>query len=109
MTKESFRTKSPETEKAQRPKLSILEIPDKRPMISFDGAEFDEITVWAYNEAIKTVMKKEGLDPFHQIGADPSNLNRPVRHGWEPWKKITKEGLEALIPEIEKKAEQLTT
>ncbi len=71
-------------------------------MIGFEGRSREECQ--AYNLAIKSVLKKAGFNPFHQIG---DSQHEPGYHAWEIWKKATKEDLKILLPDIEEAAQRI--
>jgi hypothetical protein len=93
-------------EKPKKVELKIIEPrSDKNFMIGFTYKTEKECE--AYNTAIKRVLENEGLTVYHQVGGKPDNPNAPGYHAWEIWKrKITKEYLEKLLPEIEKEAQE---
>lgn len=95
-------------EKQKKVELKIIEPHgDKNFMIGFTCRTEKECE--AYNLAIRRVLERKGLEPFHQIGGKPDNPNAPGYHAWEIWKRkeVTKEYLERLLPEIEKEAQEL--
>lgn len=59
----------------------------------------------AYNIAICEVMKKAGLNPFHQVG----NLNDIGYHGWETWSQATEATMRSVLPDIEVRAREVYT
>ena len=77
---------------------------DKNFMVTFETKTEKETT--AYNDAVCTVLKEAGLNPFHQIGATFRGPNEPGYHGWEVWKEISKEELQILLPEIKRRAQE---
>jgi hypothetical protein len=93
-------------EKPKKVELKIIEPRgDKNFMIGFTCRTEKECE--AYNTAIKIVLERKELELFHQIGSKPDNPNAPGYHGWEIWKrKVTKEDLEKLLPEIDKEAQE---
>lgn len=93
-------------ERPKKVKLKIIEPHgDKNFMIGFTCRTEKECEV--YNTAIRKVLENEGLTVYHQIGGKPDNLNAPGYHAWEIWKRrITKEDLEKLLPEIKKEAQE---
>lgn len=80
---------------------------DKNFMIGFECKTEEECR--AYNWAIGSVLKKAGLNPFHQVGTSPFGEHEPGYHAWEIWKKATKEDLEVLLAEIEQEAKSILT
>ena len=62
----------------------------------------------AYNTAIRRFLEKEGLTVYHQVGGKPDDPYAPGYHAWEiSERRITKEYLEKLLPEIEKETQEL--
>ncbi|OGY62347.1 MAG: hypothetical protein A2745_02890 [Candidatus Harrisonbacteria bacterium RIFCSPHIGHO2_01_FULL_44_13] len=101
---EKFKPENKEV--AQKVELRIVEPRgDKNFMIGFEGKSQEECRT--YNWAIESVLKKAGLNPFHQVGASPSEQHGPGYHAWEIWKKATKEDLKMLLPEIEQEARSM--
>lgn len=93
-------------EVAQKVDLKIVEPhDDKNFMIGFEGRTKEECQ--AYNWAIGSVLKKAGLNPFHQVGVSLLGQHEPGYHAWEIWKKAAKEDLEVLLTEIEKEAQRI--
>ena len=79
---------------------------DKKFMIGFNFGTKKESE--AYNTAIRRVLEKEGLTVYHQVGGKPDDPYAPGYHAWEiSERRITKEYLEKLLPEIEKETQEL--
>ena len=88
-------------EQKELPDVQLRIVPpnrDKNFMIAFDGKTKQECV--AYNNALKTVLKRHDLSPFHQVGTTPFGSNEPGEHAWEIWRDATEEKLTALLPEI---------
>ncbi|OHA47120.1 MAG: hypothetical protein A3A80_01010 [Candidatus Terrybacteria bacterium RIFCSPLOWO2_01_FULL_44_24] len=86
--------------------LSVVEPRgDKNFMIAFTALTKNKCM--AYNWAIEQVLKREDLQPFHQVGAtSPNGNHEPGYHAWEVWQKTDKERLTALLPEIIQRAKE---
>lgn len=71
-------------------------------MITFHCSTQEECV--AYNHAVSSVMRRENLNPFHQLGVDAE----PGLHWWEALfvESVTREQLESLIPEMKEKIEK---
>jgi hypothetical protein len=94
-------------EKPKKVKLKIIEpCGDKNFKIEFNCRTKKECE--AYNTAIRRVLEKEGLIVYHQVGGKSDDPNAPGYHAWEIWKReITKEYLEGLLLEIEKRSTRI--
>ncbi len=105
-----FPVPSPKRPEGEREKEKIqLEIRrpdgDKGFMIVFEGRTSEECM--AYNMAIRDILTREGLLPFHQKGVTPSGNHEPGLHGWEVMKPTTEEHLRSLFSRIETEAHEL--
>lgn len=79
---------------------------DKNFMVTFVGKTEEECM--AYNGAIRKILERERLMPFHQKGVTPFGKNQPGLHGWEVHRSgVTEERLRSLFEEIQKTAREL--
>lgn len=62
----------------------------------------------AYNYVVSAVMRREKLNPFHQLGTEFNGTDQPGLHWWEALfiSEVTRERFEALIPEIKERIEK---
>ena len=100
-------------EKVNRPEkeegviLSIARGPSEHYgfIIAIRGSKTKE-EAFAYNRAAETVLKAEGLSPFHELST--GGEHDPGMHLWEipksVEKTVTKEMLEGLLSRIEEEA-----
>ena len=97
-------------EQKEFPELPELTIRDPRGdknfMIGFESE--NRAVVGALNDAIRKVLEENGLDAYHQIGADPEDPNKPGYHAWEIWRKsISRKEIESFLPKIKTEAEEI--
>jgi len=101
MEKESFENTHGKKEIPQI-ELKIRE-PDgsKGFIIAFQCRTEEECA--AYNYVVSAIMKREKLNPFHQLGAEFDGSNKPGLHWWEALFKgdVTRGQIETLLPEME--------
>lgn len=87
--------------------LFVYKVPGKNFMLAFESEKGEERETQILNAAILNVMKGRQLQPFHQIGVDYDGANKVGFHGWETWRTVTEEDMNALIPVVMAKAQEL--
>ena len=63
----------------------------------------------AYNFVVSQVMRRENLNPFHQLGADGGDPDKPGLHWWEALHvaSVSREKLLSLIHEMKPRIERM--
>lgn len=77
---------------------------DKQFMVTFNAKTKQEADIFGY--AVYKVLKDVGLNPFHQIQGEGEKKDFIGYNGYECWKKIDRQVLEDLIPQIKETALQ---
>ena len=77
---------------------------DKQFMVTFNAKTKLESDIFGY--AVYKVLKDAGLNPFHQIQGAGERKDFIGYNGYECWKKIDRQTLEDLIPQIKEVALQ---
>ncbi len=78
---------------------------NKHFLVAFDGGTKNDCM--AYNWAIESILRREGLHPLHLVGKAQGSKHHPGYHAWEVWMATDRNMLEHLLSEIESRAKEV--